>query len=159
MKARTVTLLSLTIIATLLLSTITLVMVSSVPAALKTKVWWSPKNYTLDNPVPDPWQAVLFGVGGVLVPVTEIDPATILLEGMFSPLGPPNEPYLTFYDMYLVVSFDGYDVLTAILLKAGHLIVGENNKVDLEITGQTYEGTPFSGTGKIQMYVPDPPPP
>ncbi len=144
--------------AALFFDDLTICRVRTVRATLA-QVWWRPSHYTLDNPVPDPWQARLFGPPHTAIPAADIDPATILLEGMFSPLGPPNEPYLTFRDFELVVSFDGYDVLTAILLKAGYLIPGENNPADLVITGQTYEGTPFRGTGRIQMYVPAPPPP
>lgn len=120
-------------------------------------VSWSPSRYTLDNPVSDPWIATLFAPANEMISASDINASTIRLDGMYRPLGPPNGPYLDFRDFKLVVPFDGYDVLMALLLTfpPGEITPG-THPIELEITGQTYSGTPFRSSSRIILYIPRP---
>lgn len=152
MKTKTTTLLSITLLASLLIGAIALTMVSA-PTALKLKVKWKPVNFVLDNPPPDPWNAEIYFAPAR--PLDEIDTTTLRLEGTYAP---ESDPYPSAIKPRLVVPFDGYDVLEALLLKAGHMAPGEY-RVWLEITGQLTDGTPFEGKGGINLLVPENPPP
>jgi hypothetical protein len=98
--------------------------------------------------------------------VVEIDTATVLLEGSVPAIpgsnstgGKPPE--------YLC-DFDGYAVRDVMWLKIYHMGTPPNPQgnyvVYLTITGELYDGTPFTGTGHIQVKphkadCPPPPPP
>jgi hypothetical protein len=84
-----------------------------------------------------------------------IDPSTILLEGLYTPSSPP---YYSYWGYVLCAPFHGDDVLAALLFKAGHMSPGQQ-VVYLVITANLYDGTPISGSGKITLTVPEPPPP
>lgn len=152
MKPKKLTLISLALLVTLLVGAIAIIVVSA-PKELKLKVKWTPRNYLLDNLAPDPWDAELYFAPPR--PLDEIDPETIRLEGIYQPV---SAPYLSTKTNRLIVPFDGYEVLGALLLKAGHLAPGEY-RILLEITGQLIDGTPFSGKGGINLIVPENPPP
>ncbi len=158
MKTRKLTLLLLTLLATLLIGA-AVINVLWAPKTLKLKVQWKPVDYVLDNPIPDPWNAEIWFVGGEYE-FDEIDPASLLLEGVYEP---ESDPYESETRPRLVVPFDGYDVLDIVLLKAGHMSVGEY-RVWLEITGEvvdkkTQQRTPFEGKGGITLIIPENPPP
>lgn len=124
---------------------------------LKLKVKWRPVVYTLGNPVPDPWTAEIFF--SPIRDLNEIDTATLKLEGIYSPSGTPylisgNPPRLA-------VPFAGADVLRAILSKTTHMAPGTYH-ILLTISGNLkaeYGGAAFSGTGGVNLVVPDPSPP
>ncbi|HKZ93490.1 MAG TPA: hypothetical protein VJ249_02760 [Candidatus Bathyarchaeia archaeon] len=127
------------------------------PQELKLKVKWRPPNYMLGNPAPDPWIAEIFFAPSR--PLEQIDPNTLLLEGIYSPSGTPY--LLRSSPDRMAVPFDGDDVLRALLTKAPHLAPGEY-RILLQITGNLkpeYGATPFSGDGGINLIVPDVPPP
>jgi hypothetical protein len=84
-----------------------------------------------------------------------IDPSTILLEGLYTPSSPP---YYSYWGYVLCAPFHGDDVLAALLFKAGHMSPGQQY-VYLTITANLYDGTPISGSGKITLTIPEPPPP
>jgi len=146
MKARTTTLLSLTLLASLLIGAIA-VTVLSAPQVLKLKPKWKPNHYVLSTSVPDPWNAeVLFAP---VRPLDDINASTIRLEGEYQPSG---TPYMTPIRPRLVIPFFGGDVLEAMLRKAGHLSIGEYN-INLEITGNLNDGTPFRGSKGIILII------
>ena len=152
MKSRKLTLFSLALLATLLLGAVAINVISA--KDLKLKVKWRPPDYYLDNLPPDPWNAEIF-----FAPprdLSEINTATIKLEGLYEP---ESTPYISLRTSRLVVPFDGFDVLTALLLKVGHMVPGGEYHVDLEITGELNDGTPFAGSGAINLLVPETPPP
>ena len=154
MKTLKLTLISLSLLASLILGTFIVEMVFAPPKA-RAKAFFYPRTYTLDNPVPQPWNVDLkFAPPRT---VDEIDTSTILLEGRYSPSSEPyDHPRVR---SRVVVPFDGYDVLEAALIKLVHEgpLVPGSYQVFLEITGQLKDGTPFS-TGMsacIVMFVPD----
>lgn len=146
MKARTTTLLSLILLASLLIGAIAITALSA-PQVLKLKVKWKPNHYVLYTSVPDPWNAeVLFAPAR---PLDDINASTILLEGTYAPSGPP---YMSPNQPRLVIPFYGGDVLAAMLSKAGHLSTGEY-RISLEITGELDDGTPFRGSKGIILII------
>ena len=128
--------------------------VFSAPKRARVKGFFYPRTWSEGTPTPDPWNVDLkFSPPRS---VDEIDTSTILLEGLYSP-SEEQEPYdHPKKQSRMVVPFDGYDVLRAASLKAGHLTPG-SHLVYLEITGQLKDGTPFS-TGMssvIVLYIDD----
>lgn len=124
---------------------------------LKLKVKWRPVTYTLGNPVPDPWNAEIFFAP--IRDLNQIDPTTLKLEGIYSPSGTPY--LLTGNPPRLAVPFAGDDVLRALLGKVGHMAPGLYH-IYLTVSGNLkaeYGGTAFSGSGAIDLIVPDPSPP
>jgi len=150
MKTRKLTLLFLTMLATIMLGAVA-VSVLSPPPTLKLKVKWTPRVYELNNNPPT-WNAEIYFAPPR--PLDEIDVETIQLEGGYTPV---SDPYPTVTSR-LVVPFDGYDVLDALMPKLPHMAPGEY-RVYLEITGKLFDGTPFSGSGGINVVVPEPSPP
>jgi len=152
MKTRTLTILSLTILASLLLGAVAFTVLSA-PQELKLKVKWRPVNYVFGNAPPDPWIAEVYFAP--LRPVDEIDPSTIRLEGTYTPSGPTYEVGTP---PRLAIPFNGNEVLRALLIKAPHMAPGEY-RILLEITGALDDGTPFRGSGGINLIVPENSPP
>jgi len=158
MKTWKLTLICLTLIASVMLGIFAVEMGSAGKTA-RVKGFFYPRTYTLDNPVPQPWNVDL-----KFAPprsVDEIDTSTILLEGLYSPSEEPyDHPRVT---SRVVVPFDGYDVLEAAITKLSHMgpIVPGSHLVFLEITGLLKDGTPFStgGSACIVLFVPDNPNP
>jgi len=147
MKSKTLTLISLTILATLLLGAFALNAFSAKELKLKAK--WKPAAYTTDSWAPDPWLAEIYFAPPR--PVEEINPSTILLEGMYSPSTPPYHHPIR---ERLVVPFYGWDVVAALYTKAPHMTPG-TYMVWLEITGNLNTGEFFSGSGCINMTIPE----
>jgi hypothetical protein len=85
-----------------------------------------------------------------------IDPSTILLEGLYTPVSPPY--YGGWWGSMLIAPFAGNDVLTALKLKGGHMSPG-CYVISLTITAQLYDGTAISGSGSISLTVPEGLPP
>jgi len=154
-KTWKITLIYLTLLVTLSLGVL-VVEVQPAPPRAKVKAYFYPRTYTLDTPVPRPWNAELH----FRPPrsVDEIDTKTILLEGRYKPWKKP-------YDRKnrVVVPFNGKDVIEVAILKLYHmgglLEPGSGYLVTLEITGLLMDGTPFSTgmSGSIVLFVPDNP--
>lgn len=140
--------LSITLMAAFAMGTGTILACSS-GTKVTASVLWKPMFYSMKNPPPNPWIAII-GLKGEHNAAKEIDPSTILLEGIYSPSGPAYR----YYDQRLAVPFSGNDVRTALLAELGHY--GSFNRVSLKITGKLYDGTPFSGSGWI-FVMPSPP--
>lgn len=153
MKARTTTLLSLALLASLLIGAIAITVLSAPPKELKLKVKWTPRNYVYLGSVSDPWNAEV----SFAPPRTfdDINASTIRLENFYEPT---DDPYVSERTARLIIPFYGGDVVAALLSKAGHLTPGEY-RIYLEIRGELDDGTPFSGEGGLNLIVPDTPPP
>jgi len=120
---------------------------------LKLKVKWRPVTYTLGDPVPNPWTAEIFFAP--IRDLNEIDTNTLILEGMYAPSGTPY--LLQSSSPRMAVPFDGDDVLRAIVTKASHMTPG-TYQIYLEISGNLkteFGGTPFTGSGGINLVVPE----
>lgn len=151
--------LSLTLLATILLSAGAFIALSAAPwGRVRITVRWSPSTYCLDAPVPDPWKAELYsrtrrgrGGRGGRGRVT-IDPSTLLLEGIYTPVSTRRTR------RGLRAYFNGYEVKDALIAKIPHMGPGIY-RVGLEITGELTDGTAFSSTGYIYVTVSEPPPP
>lgn len=153
MKTRTITFISITILAALMIGAFAFNAMSA-PKEAKLKVKWRPNTITLDGYVADPWIAQVFFAPAR--PLTDIDPSTVRLEGIYTL---ESTPYtLGGTPPRLALPFHGYDVLTAITTKMPHMTSGIYY-VGLTITGHLYDGTPFSGTGYITVTVPELPSP
>ena len=152
MKPKILTLISLTLLASLLIGAFAFTAFAPKPE-LKLKVKWKPAAYTTDSWAPDPWIAEIFFAPPR--PVETINPSTILLEGIYSPSAPP---YHSPSKERLEVPFNGWDVVAALYTKAPHMNPG-NYLVWLEITGNLNDGTLFRGSGCINMTIPEGSPP
>jgi len=143
MKPRKLTMLSVTLLASLVLG-IFVVDVLSKPPRARVKGRWYPRTWTDGTSVAQPWNIEL----GFAPPrsVDEINTSTILLEGLYSP---SEEPYDR--KNRVVVPFDGFDVLAAASHASGHMTPG-SHLIYLEVTGELTDGTPFS-TGMSSVIV------
>jgi hypothetical protein len=158
MKPKVLTIISLSILATLLLGAFALNAFSA-PPRLRAKAYWKPNTYDTANPPPNPWNVWLHFASSS-VNASQLDASSILLEGIYHPILAP-------YDLpnksgsWVVVPFDGYDVLTAAITKAGHMTPGGRYLVFLEVTGTLKDGTPFStgSSGAIVLFDPEVSPP
>lgn len=98
--------------------------------------------------------------------VVEINTTTVLLEGTVPAI--PGSNSTGSQPPEYRCDFDGYTVRDVMWLKIYHVGMPPNPQgnyvVDLTITGNLYDGTPFTGTGHIQVKPskgssPPPPPP
>ena len=96
----------------------------------------------------------------------EINTSTVLLEGTLPPI--PGSNHTGDKPPEYVCDFDGYSVRDIMWLKIYHVGMEPNPQgnyvVQLTITGNLYDGTPFTGKGHIQVKPykhssPPPPPP
>jgi len=131
---------------------------SQAAPTVKGQITWVPNTYTWDNPPPNPWIARI-GLNLGHKAVTEINQTTLLLAGLYTPIG-PGVNYGN--GTKLFVPFSGNDVKAAIgdqlPLHMGILTPG-TYWVVLTITGNLYSGLPFTATGPIQVTIDLPPPP
>ena len=148
MKTRTITFVTIAIVATLLVGAFAFNVLA--PAKdLKLKVKWKPNAVILDTTIPDPWRAEVY-----FAPpedLTQVNPSTVRLDGIYTL---ESAPYVT-VSSRLALPFHGYDVLSAIWPHIPHMAPG-SYRVGLEITGSMYDGRAFSGTGYINATVPEP---
>jgi hypothetical protein len=151
MKPKKLTLLSITVLTTLLIGAFTINTILA-STELKLNVCWLPSYYKLNKPAPHSWIALVFLSSSSHKHAPKIDPSTILLEGTYEPESKPR-PIL--WGCLLIVSFNGQDVLEALMTKAEHLSPGIYH-VSLEITAETYDGTPCRGSSTITLTVPEP---
>jgi hypothetical protein len=149
MKSRTL-LLSFGLLAALIVGTFTIVTLQ-VNADLGAAIFFWPSYYKVGCTPSNPWYAWIT-LRSRHNAVKEIDQSTILLEGLYSPTGPGKSLGTT-----LMVPFKGYDVQSAILSKISHMNPASYYKVSLTITGETYSGITFSGSGVIFLVTTPPP--
>lgn len=159
MKPAKLTLASLTILA--LLAGAVVISTMPVQAITADQVKIEPKPFDLENP-DGVYVHVKLSVDDVSV-VDQIDPDTVLLEGYMTPIStwttrPPKNPW------EFIAQFDGTTVAAHVITKASHMSLATPHpwvpiKIPLTITGLLYDGTSWEGTGKIKVYLPDPPAP
>jgi hypothetical protein len=158
MKTRTLTIISVALLATMVLGIFVNQALSPAPR-LRAKAYFKPNTYDTSNPVPQPWLVWLHFASND-VSASQLDASSILLEGVYAPSGAP-------YDLpsksasWVVVPFNGYDVLIAAITKIGHMTVGQSYMVFLTVTGKTIDGTPFDtgSSGAVIIYDPEVSPP
>jgi hypothetical protein len=148
MKSRKL-ILSVTLLAALLVGAFAIVTLQASADVGATIFFW-PSYYEVGSTPRNPWYAWITLRSGHNA-VKEIDQSTILLQGLYSPSG-PGKPFRT----TLMAPFNGYDVQAAILFAISHMTPGTCYKVSLTITGKTYSGAAFSGSGVIFVIVPPP---
>ena len=119
------------------------------------QVKFEPKLFYLDDPepvivhvkFPEPYERN----------VTEVDASTVLLEGSI----PPVDSWKTRAPPEFVAEFDGYIVASIINAKISHMGVTTPHpwvptKVELQISGELFDGTEWLGVGKIKILIPIP---
>jgi len=79
--------------------------------------------------------------------VTDIDPATILLEGLFNP------EWSNIEDGRLMVKFDASSVTDYLWDRLYHM-GGKRGTIELRVAGQLMDGTQFSGSDTITIMDP-----
>jgi len=141
-------LINLTMLTVILLS-VGVVIVLSGGRPRAPRVTCDPSTYSLDTPAPDEWKATISGRSRR----AEIDPSTILLEGVYEPVSTYSSRRRGVY-----AYFDGDIVKHCLMIKCPHLAPGVYH-IGLEITGELTDGTTFSCTGYIDVTVPNVPPP
>jgi len=154
MKPRKITLLSITLLATIMIGAGAILVLS--PSVVGANVAWKPKYYALDHGK-QCVEAEVWLKGGHKAQV-EIDQETILLEGEISPW---KTPYNKTHGPRLVIPFKGMDVRKIIVEKMLHMEPGRY-RVPLEITGflkEEYGGLPFKGSGVVVVTIPENSPP
>lgn len=156
--------------AVLVLLTVgTLLMPAATATIIADTVDFEPKRMDLYNPDELVTATIIFPVDKDETEqrVVEINTSTVLLEGTVPAITGSNstgdKPWNYRCD------FDGPSVRNVIWLKIYHDGMPPNPQgnyvVDLTITGDLYDGTPFTGTGHIQVKpkqtdpAPPPPPP
>lgn len=154
MKTRKITLLSITLLATIILGAGAILVLPQKPVGAN--VAWKPKYYVLDH-AKCSIEAEIWLKGGHKAQV-EIDPETILLEGKISPW---KTPYNKTHGPRLVIPFHGVRVRQIIVEKMLHMSSGKY-RVSLTITGslkEEYGGLPFKGSGVVVVTIPENSPP
>ena len=157
MAVNRLVILSVVLMVSLVLGTVKVLSYS--PVTVQARIYFMPWYYHVGSRVPDPW-IVAIELKEHHVASKEIDPETILLEGIYAPgyLKDQNRyhyPYKLFF--ILVVPFDGHDVLDAALAKLGHMAIEPGNHeayVYLKISGRLlpqYGSTAFEGSGKVTL--------
>jgi len=124
-----------------------------------TKVVYDPKKIDLSEPTP-PYVNATISSKDHLWNASLVDGSSILMEGSL----PQQLGYVvTKFDDYVAV-FDGESVVQKIWARLYHMGVVDTTvhkpfKVELTITGQLNDGTPFQGTSTImvKMYSSTPP--
>ena len=137
------------------------------PAATATieafSVTFEPKYMDLYKPDPTVTATIRFKAAhGEDQRVFEINTSTVRLEGTV----PATNNYTNPLPPEYICDFDGKSVCNIMWLKITHMPYNPqgNYVVDLTITGKLYDGTPFTGTGHMQvkgrkLSGPPPPPP
>lgn len=150
MKTTKLTLISITILATLLLGAIGINMSSAATTSLKGE--WYNHYYTTGTTPPDPWKLKI-NLYSYYYPGRHwiyLDTSTILLEGLYSP---ESTPYKVNWGKDLIVPFHGPDVLDALLTKAGHMSPGIYT-IYLTVTAKDlYSSTIYSGSFHIHLTI------
>jgi hypothetical protein len=151
MKTRRLTLISIALLATLLMGASIIIVLSQTEVGANVR--WDPRTYTYDVTPPTAWNAQIWLKQGHKAQI-EIDPTTILLEGVYEPIY--ELIHNATHGPRLIVPFSGSDVKAALDSKLpihmGILPPGRY-RISLEITGQLYTGETFRGSGVIVVTV------
>jgi len=166
MKPSKLTLISITLLALLMGGVFTLLATAPKPVAINAK--FDPD--TLDLGAPG-WSVKLVNVSlwfdtGKYKP-EDIDPKTVLIEGVLGPKGGWKRTWIV-HDWeirkwvlrFQVSGSSLTDLLWSIIYHQG--IPGPVATIPLQVTGNLYDGTAFTGTGYITALIPTsdiPPPP
>ena len=154
MKPKTLTLISLVLLATILAGTGALIALSA--NTVKANVKWDPKSWDWDGVPPNPWNAELALTGGHKV--EELNTTTILLEGLYSPSAPV---YPAPHGPKVMVPFSGWDIKAAIAPKLPEhmgIFIPGRYRVELEVSGYLlpeYGEEAFRGISIITVTVPE----
>jgi len=144
----------------------TLLMPAATATIVAKTVTFEPKDMDLYEPEEIVTATIRFSAAhGEDQRVVEINTSTVLLEGTLPPI-PGSNSTRTQPPEYSC-DFDGFSVRDIMWLKIYHVGMEPNPQgnyvVHLTITGSLYDGTPFTGTGHIQVkphkYSSPPPPP
>jgi len=152
----------------ILLSVGTLLMPGATALIEAFSVTFEPKYMDLNNPDELVTVTIRFkSAHGEDQRVVEINTSTVLLEGTVPAVTGSNSTGTSPPEYRC--DFDGSSVRNVMWLKIYHVGMEPNPQgnyiVDLTITGDLYDGTPFTGTGHIQVKPkktsssPPPPPP
>jgi len=167
MKARTQTLIYLSLLFLLFGTTVAIILGVKPPSIIiADQVWIEPRPIAYPNTdTVTVTVKISTKIKGQMVPIVDqIDPATVRLEGWLAPVG---DPWYTMNPPEFVAQFDGYYVGLIIQNKIGHMGLTRPHawnpaRVPLDISGKLYEedgGTPWEGTGYARVYNLPPPPP
>lgn len=161
---------SLTLVFSILLILLfagTLLLPAATATIVAKSVDFEPKYMDLTDPEEIVTATIRFSAAhGEDQRVVEINTSTVLLEGTLAPI-PGSNSTGTKPPEYRC-DFDGPSVRDILWLKIYHNGMPPNPQgnyvVDLTITGDLYDGTPFTGIGHIQVkphkgHSPPPPPP
>lgn len=143
---------------------VTLLMPAAAETIVAETVQFDPEYMDLDNP--DEMISVMIRFKSkVDYRVLEIDATTVLLDGHLPIISGSNSTSTKPFEW--MADFDGYAIRDIIWAKIYHNGMPPNPQgnyvVALIITGNLYDGTPFTGTGNIKVKgghsSPPPPPP
>jgi hypothetical protein len=133
------------------------VVLSAAPTVASTieadQVKFDPKLFRLDTP--DPVIAHVKFAQPYERNVTEVDPATVLLEGLIAPVA----TWTTQAPPEFVAQFDGHLVASVLWSKIYHMGITTPKpwvptKIELRISGSLIDGTAWQGTGEIKILIP-----
>ena len=139
---------------------------TGVAETIEAIVKYEPKFLDLAEPYPTrTFEALIKFEAPDELYATNIDPATVLLEGVLPPIRTGVDEHPPQFEAV----FDGYSVVNFVIWpKLIHMGIMPDPKkptwVYLTITGQLYDETPWQGTDKVAVRVtanplPPPPPP
>ena len=152
MKPRALTLIFSALLTVLIVGT--LLMPAATATIVADTVDFEPKRMDLYDPDEIVTTTIRFRTAhGESERVVEINTSTVLLEGTLPPITGSNSTGTK--PPEYICDFDGYSVRDIMWLKIYHVGMEPNPQgnyvVDLTITGNLYDGTPFTGTGHIQV--------
>ncbi|UCG45486.1 MAG: hypothetical protein JSV58_01515 [Candidatus Bathyarchaeota archaeon] len=155
MRSRS-TLLMIGLLATLLVGTQLPASLTTNPLIIAEQVKIAPALFQLDDPeslvtvhvkFPEPYERN----------ITDVDPSTVWLEGVI----PPLNNWITQAPPEFVAQFDGNLVASIIWAKIYHMgattqkKAGTPVKIELEISGNLFNGTGWQGIGLIKILMPE----
>jgi len=163
MKTKTLTLISITLLALLVGGV--LAFLATAPNPLTVNVNFNPNTFDLEAPG---WTVKLVNVSlwfstGKYKP-EDIDPRTLLIEGVLGPKGGWKRTWIVhdFLVKKWVFRFQvsGSSLMDLVWTKIIHMdIPGPVATIPLQVTGNLYDGTSFEGTGSITVFIPTNPGP
>jgi hypothetical protein len=124
---------------------------TSQAAIVKVKVWYLPWWVNLAEP--PKW-----GIYAIIDPPSgyrprDVNPDKILLENMLVPVDTTSSWF------WFIAEFDSHAVIDIIWAKTYHMgLPSGKHTIDLTITGEFKDGTPFEGIGKMVVKIPESPP-
>jgi hypothetical protein len=153
MKTRKLTLISSVMLALLVVGAVVLISSSGQDPLVPDQVKLVPKHIDMENTGIFQVQIKLSDAAGNVV-VEEIDPSTVLLDGMVAPANTWVEYLPNGKPKNFIAEFDGGAVKGLIWYLIGHMGLTMPNPwnplpIRLAITGQLYDGTSWEGSGIV----------